>query len=197
MAATAWHNESLFISQFREGREEAFRHVYMLLHEKVLFFAKRLVGSVPDAEDFTTESFVRLWQHRHQINSLDEAAAYLHTIVRNRCYDHLRHEQRSSEHMKQLQSEEEQAEPFDLEYIHTELLGKIYAEVEKLPARMKEIFLLSYRDGLRPAEIAKQLQLSVQTVKNQRLTAIRILKEVLSQNSAAVALLILLEIQCR
>ena len=56
---------------------------------------------------------------------------------------------------------------------------------------MREVFLLSYRDGLRPAQIAEQLNVHVQTVKNQRLSAIRFLQSALGRHSLAIGLLVL------
>ena len=48
-----------------------------------------------------------------------------------------------------------------------ELESVIFAEVEKMPARMKEIYLLKKEEGFSIKEIAEKLSLSEQTVKNQ------------------------------
>jgi RNA polymerase sigma-70 factor (ECF subfamily) len=58
---------------------------------------------------------------------------------------------------------------------------------------MKEIFLLSYRDGLKPAEIAGRLQIKAQTVINQRVTAVRLLQMALGKDLLLAPLLVLLK----
>ncbi len=51
--------------------------------------------------------------------------------------------------------------------------------MDKLPEKMKEVFNLSYKEGLKPARIAELIQINVQTVKNQRVNAIKLLKNAL------------------
>lgn len=58
---------------------------------------------------------------------------------------------------------------------------------------MKDIFLLSYRDGLKPAEIAALLRIKPQTVINQRVTAVRLLQSALGKDFMLSTLLVLLK----
>lgn len=58
--------------------------------------------------------------------------------------------------------EQQDTDVFYLEQVRIDLMRKIFAEVDKLPPRMREIFLLSYQEGLKPAQIAERLQLTVQ-----------------------------------
>ncbi len=57
-----------------------------------------------------------------------------------------------------------------------QLMDKVYEEVAKMPGKMREIFYLSYKEGLKPPQVAERLQISVQTVKNQKVNAIKLLK---------------------
>ena len=59
----------------------------------------------------------------------------------------------------------------------------IYAAVEKLPEKMKVIFLLSFEEGLKPAEIADRLGVAARTVTNQKFNAIQILRRSLEKPS--------------
>ncbi len=54
---------------------------------------------------------------------------------------------------------------------------------------MREIFLLSYSEGLKPAEIAARLGISVKTVKNQRVNAVNILRSALADHPMLFTLL--------
>ncbi|MGN6416978.1 MAG: RNA polymerase sigma factor [Pseudobacter sp.] len=177
-------DEVVLMQQFRAGSEEAFTMIYRHLYQRVFWFARKFMEEAEDARDLTAEAFIQLWQQNHQLKDLNEVAAFLFVIVRNKCYNLLKHRQmkagRKEELLRQL-NEREQGD-FLEEQVQLELVHRIYTEVNKLAPRMKEIFLLSYRDGLKPAEIATLLQIKAQTVTNQRVTAIRILQLALGKD---------------
>jgi len=188
-------DEVVLMQQFRAGSEEAFTTVYRRLYRRVYWFARKFVEEKEDARDLTAETFVQLWQHNNTFPTLDAAAAFLYVTVRNKCYNLLKHRQmkagRREELLRQL-NEREQDDFFE-EQVQLQLVSRIYAEVNKLPPRMKEVFFLSYRDGLKPAEIAERLQIKVQTVTNQRVTAVRLLQAALGKDFMLSSLLLLLK----
>lgn len=188
------YQENELIEALRTGSEQAFAEVYKRLYKRVYLFASKYVTQPADAQDLTAETFVQLWNRRSDFHNLDGIAAFLHVTVRNKCFNLLRHQ-----HMKEDKKEEllqllneQTTDDFYLERVQSELLRRIYAEVDKLPPRMREIFLLSYREGLKPAEIAAKLQLRVQTVTNQRVSAVRLLQQALRQDPLAIILLVMI-----
>jgi RNA polymerase sigma-70 factor (family 1) len=189
------HDEVLLMQQFRNGNEQAFTTVYRYLYQQVFWFAMKFIEDSEEARDLTAESFVQLWQRNHTFPTLDSAAAFLYVTVRNRCYNLLKHRQmkagRREELLRQIQEREES--DFFEEMVQLQLVKRIYAEVDKLPPRMKDIFLLSYRDGLKPAEIAGKLQIKSQTVINQRVTAVKLLQVALGKDLIPAALLVMLK----
>ena len=95
--------------------------------------------------------------------------------VRNRCLDQLR--------KKGLQTE--QLKPYDTYGIideddlqeRSEIEARLWTAIDSLPEKCREIFLLSKRDGLKYEEIAIELGISENTVRNQISKALKILKE--------------------
>lgn len=182
------------MQQFRAGSEEAFTTVYRHLYQRVYWFARKFIAETEDARDLTAESFVQLWQQNDTFPTLDAVAAFLHVTVRNKCYNLLKHRQMKAgrrDELLRLLSEQSPGDFFE-EQVQLQLVRRIYAEVNKLPPRMKDIFLLSYRDGLKPAEIAELLQIKAQTVINQRVTAVRLLQLALGKELMIASLLTLL-----
>src|SRR5690606_24875116 len=62
---------------------------------------------------------------------------------------------------------------FDNAIIKTEAISEINILIKKLPRSCQEIFKLYYLEGLSTKEVAEQLNLSVNTIKNQKLRGIR------------------------
>ena len=180
--------------RFRAGEQEAFTQVYRHIYERMYWLARRYIKEQEEVEDITAEAFLELWRHRQEFQGLASVSAYMYVVVRNQCFALLRRRRVRQERQDELERLLGDPDPneFYIEQLRTELLQKIFAAVDRLPERMREIFLLSYREGLKPAEIAERMQLKVQTVSNQKINAIRVLKQALGDEfllAAALALL--------
>lgn len=187
-------DEVVLIQQFRTGSGEAFTILYQHLYRRVYWFARKFIDEKEDVRDLTAETFVQLWQQKETFHTLDAITAFLYVTVRNKCFNLLKHRKMKASHRDDLLQEltDRGEDGFFEEQVRLQLVSRIYAEINKLPARMREVFLLSYRDGLKPAEIAKLLQIKPQTVTNQRISAVKLLQLALGDNLLAAALLLLL-----
>ena len=96
-------------------------------------------------------------------------------MVRNRCLDHLRKKGILTESLKPYDTygiiDDDDAQ----ERSQTE--AKLWTAIDSLPEKCREVFILSKRDGLKYEEIAEELGLSVNTVRNQISKALKVLKE--------------------
>jgi RNA polymerase sigma-70 factor (ECF subfamily) len=69
-------------------------------------------------------------------------------------------------------------------------MQRIYEEIEKLPKKCRQVFKLAYMDGLGNEEIANLLNITYQTVKNQKVRALKILRLALLHKGLLAAILI-------
>jgi RNA polymerase sigma-70 factor (ECF subfamily) len=96
-------------------------------------------------------------------------------MVRNRCLNHLRKKGIPTESLKPYDTygiiDDDDAQ----ERSQTE--AKLWTAIDSLPEKCREVFILSKRDGLKYEEIAEELNLSVNTVRNQISKALKVLKE--------------------
>ncbi|MBD0286795.1 MAG: sigma-70 family RNA polymerase sigma factor, partial [Flavisolibacter sp.] len=108
--------------------------------------------------------------------------AYLYKVVTNISLDMLKHEKVKQQHVKyvfQHHTTESTATGFrDSEL--KELASDIDKAVAELPREMRRIFELSRYEGLKYAEIAAQLNISVKTVETQMSRALVKLRKSLS-----------------
>ena len=116
--------------------------------------------------------FLKLWDKQVFLLPDDDLKRILFVAVRNACIDHLRRsnmEQEILDHRAvQLKLEElDYFESSDELFMRKDLLELLMKKVAELPERSQEIFRLSYLKGMKAAEIAEQLGLSVRTVENQ------------------------------
>ncbi|HEY9429243.1 MAG TPA: sigma-70 family RNA polymerase sigma factor [Gemmatimonadaceae bacterium] len=142
-------------------------------------YAGRLLDDTEAAEDVVQRAFVRLWEHGHAIPTGDEVRPFLYRIVRNLASNEWRRRQtRRSWLDRESMLHPHQAMPSqDVE--EDELAAALAAAVERLPARRREVFVLSRYHALTNAQIAEVLSIAPQTVANQLVSALRELRVML------------------
>ena len=147
-------NASLDIDQYR--------HIYTEYAPMLMRFAEKFVSGF-FAEDIVHDVFLKLW---------DKQVFRLYVSVRNACLDCLRRmnmEQEIIDH-RALQLKLEELDFFEASdelFMRKDLLDLLMKKVAELPERSQQIFRMSYLEGLKAAEIAERLDLSVRTVENQ------------------------------
>jgi len=62
------------------------------------------------------------------------------------------------------------------------LLEKIRQEIDKLPPKCREVFIMSKVRGMKYKEIAEELGISTKTIENHMIKALRSIREALSQS---------------
>ena len=129
------------------------------------------------AEELVQDVMLELWRRRETLAAEGSAQAYLFQATRNRVLNHLRHikiEQRSE---PEIRDEHASVPRADTTVVQEELDVAVQRAVQSLPDRCREVFELSRVHGLKYAEIAKTLGISVKTVEAQMGKALRILRE--------------------
>lgn len=146
---------------------QAFKELMVRYESRIYHFTLKLVRSEELAEEITQDAFIRLWETRESLSSIDSVGAWLHTLSKNRSLNMLKEKaarfarEEKYAGMKDLQvSLEEDINLNDYQRIVNDLIGQ-------LPPKRKEIFLLKTREGLSIEEIGRLLNLSPHTVKNQ------------------------------
>lgn len=132
-------------------------------------FAENFLPDASLAEDIVQETFIKLWKSGKSFDSIKALKAYLYTITRNGCLDMIRTRSRmDNRHQQAAAGNEEAAEPVLAAIIRAESIALIYQAVKAMPAKMQEVFILSYREGMTVSEIAAHLGMNVKAVKKQK-----------------------------
>jgi RNA polymerase sigma-70 factor, ECF subfamily len=139
-------------------------------------FAVSIVNNAETAEETVSDVFAELWLKRATIEIRTSVRQYLYGAVRNRSLNSLR-----SSGLRIDSFEGGDAEPADTEVaadqplLFQELEQGIDALINRMPDRRRLIFRMSRIDGLSYQEIAGVLSLSIHTVQNQMVEAVKFL----------------------
>ena len=86
----------LCMSRLKEGDKEALHEIYTALGSYIFHFVLGILKSKEDAEDITSEFFIRLWRNADKYKPGNGYKTYITTIARNMAIDHLRSKGRES-----------------------------------------------------------------------------------------------------
>lgn len=177
------------IFQFNQGNTEAFTAIYNRYYSTLYYFIKRFIPEHEDAEDITADVFVKLWNLRTNLHTINNIEAFLYITGRNACLDFLRHMQRRNIRQKELlQSLLQEPEEGRLEEdVKALVLQAIHAEIEKLPRSCRTVFQMAYLEGMSNGEIAEALNINNQSVRNFKLRAVKLLRIALLNRNMLVS----------
>ena len=146
------------LDRLRKGDTESFRIVFEENAPLFLAFARRLLRDADAAEDVVQNVFMRLWIGRERIDPERGLRNYLLVAVRNEIYCYLRMAfQARRESQTPVREPEDSTLGQDSELSARELQQVVDQVVDHMPSRRREIFLLSRRQHLSNAEIARRL----------------------------------------
>jgi RNA polymerase sigma-70 factor (ECF subfamily) len=134
------------------------------------------------AEDIVHDVFISVWEKKIFLLPDCDIKKILYKAARNACIDHLR---RLALEQKFIDQQAIQLRLDELDFyrsaehlfIQDDLMDYIRKQINKLPERQRQIFCLSFLQGLKSNEIARQLNLSVRTIENQLYRARLILRK--------------------
>jgi RNA polymerase sigma-70 factor (family 1) len=162
-------------AQVATGNQAAYAELFALFYNKLLGFANAIVKNNEDAGEVVNDVFIKLWRARATIEKIDNLQLYLYKATRNTCLNYLaknsRHAVKSLDDIDlELKSPVQNPEEA---LITKEMNHRLYMAINSLPPRCKMIFKLIKEDGLSYKETASLLNLSVSTVDNQLVLALK------------------------
>jgi RNA polymerase sigma-70 factor (ECF subfamily) len=133
------------------------------------------------AKEVVHTAFIKLWKNRASLPPEMPVKAFLHRVITNTSLDILRHEKVRERFERFVQQRNENTITTPQESYDTKkLLADIDTAISELPGQMRTIFELSRYEGLKYAEIARQLNVSVNTVETQMSRALKKLRNKLA-----------------
>jgi RNA polymerase sigma-70 factor (ECF subfamily) len=172
------NTDAYILYRFLQREEKAFEEVYKLFYGQLCYFAEKLVFNRQVAEEIVVDVFIKTFQSRITVTSMEHLRGYLFMAVKNQALNYLKSEKRYEQHLSDYAAAIDlRMEHFENELIETTALDLIFQIADNLPAECKRIFEMLYKHQLSYQTIADQLQLNIQTVRNQNARAIAFIRK--------------------
>jgi RNA polymerase sigma-70 factor (ECF subfamily) len=162
------------------GDGRAFEQLVKRYRGDLIAFLTRLMGDISHAEDVAQETFLRLHRSADKFESSRGLRPWIFSIAANAARDHYRFHARrpaTSLHQPARSGDPEgttlaSMHPAATETPHAkleraEMEQRVRRAVDRMPAHLREILLLSYFQRLSYNEISASLQIPLGTVKSR------------------------------
>ena len=179
MRTVSLYKANEYTLSFQRGEEKGFDFFFRELFPSLCFFANRMIINKCEAEDIASVAFMKIWKRHNQFNNAKNIRAYLYQIVRNDCLKFLQqNDRRSRTHreIKYLTLVDTKANR-EADIIRAELYSCLYGALNNLPTECRKVFMMLYIEGKSAKKIAKELKLSISTVKTQKARGLAMLRK--------------------
>ncbi|PBI84753.1 ECF RNA polymerase sigma factor SigW [Flavobacterium sp. ACN2] len=185
-----YSDNTILIESLQNGDESAYTYLIDTYHHKLCVYANSLVKNVYSAEDIVQNVFIKVWEQRTRLKVDHSLKSFLYKLVYNEFIDLYRKNQSLFSLEKSYYDAlngivpEEDSESFQ------RVLNAVNKEIQNLPPKCKEVFILSKKEGLTNIEIAEHLDVSIKTVEAQITKAFSILRTSLEERVKSVLFLL-------
>lgn len=188
----------------RENKSIVFDSIFRRTYSRLYFYALSLLSDESDADDVVEEVFAGLWRRMDEIDLEDNIEGFLYRAVYTRSINVLKRRNVDAGRLSAI----EDINNMRMEYYsginddplhrmeNVELRRKIEDTINMLPEKCRQVFRMSYLNGMHNSDIAEELQLSVRTVEAHMYRALRFLRERLGECLTAAVIFFHFFIRC-
>lgn len=172
---------------------------YRNVYPGLLSYAARFLGQSLAfmAEDCVQDTVLSAYEHSEDLRDTVHWRLFILQGIRRRASNMLRHKDVVDGYVSSVNGglfgdDINIVDDHSHDLIHQELFDSLFAAIEQLPDKYKEIFRLNFEDGLRNQEIAELLDVAEITVKKRKAKMIDLLRKYLGENADVILMLYLM-----
>ena len=173
--------EASILKRLQQGDEHAFLEIYDHYKQPLYSFIIKFVKVPAYADDLLQDVFLKIWEIHSRIDTSLSFKAYLYRISRNLVYKFLK---KTANNVELLSEQMQHFIPDAGANAELKLQWKQYEEniktaIDNLPPRRKEIFILCRQGKHTYDDVARQLGISRNTVKEHMVLSMKSISQFL------------------
>ncbi|MEP3388145.1 MAG: RNA polymerase sigma-70 factor [Reichenbachiella sp.] len=166
-------SEDRLVLMVKGGSHTAFEKLYEAYCHRLFKFAMKLLREQAYAEEVVQFVFLKVWENRERLNPELSFSAYVFQIAKNQILKTIKLRKDSFHAIEHVSKDLLGYSHVDEEINHNVVSDELGKVLNALPEQRRKVFVLSRFDGLAIKEIAKEMKLSVHTVKRHMNLALK------------------------
>ena len=174
--------ERELIKRLKNNDEDVFALLYANYKPLLYRYCYAFLNHTELVDDVIQEAFISVWIKREHLDPEKSLKGYLMTCCRNQIFDLLKEASKNSALKEKLWSSFQEQQNISEDSIDTVQLNELINKaIQQLSERKRLIFELSRFEGKTHEEIAKELGISKNTVKNQIVDSTKLIQNYISE----------------
>ena len=176
------YDDRTLFQKIAHGDERAFEEIFCRFRSRLLSYLVRFTKSSEEAKELTQEVFLKIWINRGHLASIESPQQYIFMMARNKALDYLRRAALDFRIRRKLWEAISECRSTTEEQVFANDSSRLIDEaIYKLSYQKRTVFRLSRVEGLSHEQIAVQLNISKNTVKNHIVASVKFIKDYLIQ----------------
>lgn len=171
------------------GNRKDFKDFFISTHKDMVRYASSFISDIDVIEDIVQDCYIQLWENRNNIDESKSVIGYLKQSIKNNCLNYNRHEKVKDRHHKEVS----QDFIYTSDLVDEEIAEKISVILEELPTTVRKVLELNVVHGLKYAEIAEDMGISINTVKYHVKSAYKSLRKSIQSRTELIYFFFLLK----
>jgi len=168
----------IVIGQLKSGQEAALKLLFDRYSDDVYSIAYSVLKDPFESEDVVQEVFIKVWNARFQLDETGNIWSFIYIITKRLALNKLRDLKVQIKNQVVLfETNFAQIGSSDNNTLVQEILALEHEVLEKLPEQQRKVYVLSRVEGLTYKEIAGQMNIAPNTVKNHIIQALKTFKK--------------------
>lgn len=160
--------------KIKMGDEKAFEYLFKSYYSLLCIYACDLLKNEDLSKEIVQETLIRIWENRQSFEINTSLKSYLYRSIHNTCINQIKHTQvlknQADKYSEEIRYYPELFvdEEYSLDqYLYEGVEEDILEAINSLPEQCRVIFRMNRFEMLRYDEIAKNLNVSTNTIKTQ------------------------------
>ena len=150
-----------------------------------------MIRTPAQAEEITHEIFIKVWKHRDKLPAIDQPEAYLLTIAARHTLDQIKKRLNENKMLQGLSASKENSHnDTEEKLLLRDRAALVQQAIRQLPPQQRSVYELSRQEGMNYEQIAAQLQISPNTVRNHLVKALRFIRDYMREQDELPAALL-------
>jgi RNA polymerase sigma-70 factor (ECF subfamily) len=173
--------KSCIIKEIKDGNEQCFKNLFETYYSDLVVFAFGILQDRECAEDIVQNFFVNFWCKRKSLKIESSFEGYFYRSVRNACLNQIRNRKNRELKIKEMALDTTVIQYDESDKDEHSDLNALYKAISLLPDQRRKIFMLCCFDNIKYHDVAKLLNISVNTVRTQMGRAYKSLRKHLEE----------------
>ncbi|SDF55677.1 RNA polymerase sigma-70 factor, ECF subfamily [Mucilaginibacter pineti] len=184
--------DSILLKKHLLGNADAYNILFKRYYDSLFRYTLKNVDNYEVAEELIMDVMLRLWQMRAEITIDTDLRPYLQRSVKNAIYNHHRKKILATISIDQIIPEIIQTSATAEDKVKYIELEKLYKQkLNELSPQRQKVFRMSREENMTYPQIAKHLDLSVNTVENYMVASLSFFRKHLKEYTDQIVLLVI------